>query len=1834
MRSIYFILFLYFSVLTTAEAQLTKITAFSGSQLKANSIIQAGDRIFFEADDGISGNELWVYDATTDNHEMVTDLNPNGDLNMGGNIIAFGNGVLFRGTDGVSGQELFFSDGTSAGTRLVKDISPSGSSFPEDFIEFNGEVYFAANDGTSGKELWKTDGTTAGTVLVKDINPGNGTGMQANTEKMFGQNGTWLFFRADDGTNGIELWITNGTTTDTRMVGDLFPGAGSGLGETVPEHAAIFLNTLFFRGNDGGTAVGKELHYFDTNDETVKVWKEINIGPTAQADVKNLFVSGDKLFFRAKFGSSGIEPWVSDGTVAGTQLIRQLRTGSGSSNPIYQIADPLTGQTYFEANGGNGNEPWVTDGTADGTHQITDLFPGSGGSGPDFFAFTGGFAYFVAQTTDGSPFGETGRELFATDGDNVFLAADINEGAGGSNPGSPKPVVLSNGRIYFATENTSFGSNLYAYNPQQFLSVPALDPFGSINIGQSSISQSFNVTYSGLSGPITVFADDGFEISLANAGAFQSDPIQVNPDQSGTINTTIHVRFRPAIPGVFEKSIRIEGHEVATVRVPVSGMGITAEPVDFLVFDDFFGENLPDGWSEPNTTGRVFIQEGRLSLFYNPGQPVVTARRTFGAASGTTFIGFIFNTERNTINVPIAIKNSTGETIAQLRFNNGIELVTSVNGSGDPTATVNLISETSVPKNVDHQVVLKIDMVADLISMEVNGQSTLTAEDIPLLIATDDITDLEISVPYMFDVGNVFMDDLLIGSVNKSYLRQKIVAASSLLTTSSIGNAVGEFPASAKLPLQNAITDAVDIFINSNDQTIIDQNEALLQVAIDIFLNSRINAQATVDINIESGHDMEEGVFGYNNRSVDLAWSYRNPEFVEALEAGKTGWMRYLSGTISDPFNMNTGTYELEWIDQFRKVPNQITAYGRVEAKGPQLVYDLYQALGEVGGKLIVTWPGFMGDPEEAGLFARFCKDNHIEVEYWQLNNEPFFFTPSLNHYFYNGGTDYAAKMRPISDAIKLNYPEALTAPSASWGVDIETGFSKQVRDFTPRFWDIYSMHSYAAFNNSNPSDALAIRNGNAGLQIGGTDAPLKVRNGFGTDMPYIITEYNVFNNTLGGTFYSGLYNAEYLMRNTAFPNARYLGLHVFNTNVIRPEFNHNSLLEAAFNGDIELNADTIQYGFDIVPAGSAILTAVEALNRSNYSWDTQVTGGETVLAEHSNSQVDNIPAIYANSYRGAYDKDYILLTNKSDIPHDITIRGLSLPANVTRVIVSSSSPLANQGFGTVSDIVDMIDGVVTIPGYSVCRLEWDSGMKVPPAPRIFKAEVSTSGAELKWWKRDNAEGYTLYYGTSPSQLNQSVTIEGADNNSHILDLPKNAVNYVAVAAFNSSGESPLSKAIDVKMAKPEAPALVKTHERNSRVTLLWKSVPYASGYRVLYGTNESSPDKEVDARNASGFTIKDLTNDTKYYFRVVAYNGEGDSPWSNVLAATPKAEVPFAPHDLRGSETSNGDVSLQWTESDSSYNATYQIFRSRTPWTNYQQVADEINGTSFVDTTNSRPGSHYYVVKAKNTSSESFYPSNILTINKNKGSFTDEIWVESRNEGSPEDDQLTLFFRIVNDREVDVPYEDIKLRYWFTNEGPSPLEVFIQEAGPGIEHIQAAFVALDPAREGADTYLELTFDAGAGVLVTGAVSGTIQVRVTKSNSTAFNETDDHSFLPTDVWIKNDQVTLYQNDMLVWGAEPIEVSITSSEPNENRANQTMTVFPNPFNDILTVYIPNHIESGRVELRDINGQLFYRKPIPMGQRELNISANLRAGIYMLQVIPDNDTPVNFKVVKNE
>src|SRR5204863_136231 len=132
--------------------------------------------LYFTADDGVNGRELWKSDGTAAGTVLVKDINPGSTCCSPAsvyhsNLTAVGATLFFSASDGVHGGELWKSNGTAAGTVLVKDINPgSAGSYPVFLADVRGTLFFGADDGVHGGELWKSNGTAAGTVLVKDVN--------------------------------------------------------------------------------------------------------------------------------------------------------------------------------------------------------------------------------------------------------------------------------------------------------------------------------------------------------------------------------------------------------------------------------------------------------------------------------------------------------------------------------------------------------------------------------------------------------------------------------------------------------------------------------------------------------------------------------------------------------------------------------------------------------------------------------------------------------------------------------------------------------------------------------------------------------------------------------------------------------------------------------------------------------------------------------------------------------------------------------------------------------------------------------------------------------------------------------------------------------------------------------------------------------------------------------------------------------------------------------------------------------------------------------------------------------------------------------------------------------------------------------------------------------------------------------------------------------------------------------------------------------------------------------------------------------------------------------
>jgi ELWxxDGT repeat protein len=206
--------------------------------------------------------------------------------------------------------------------------------------------------------------------------------------------------------------------------------------------------------------------------------------PDEEADFVRL---GTQALFAADDGIHGEEPWITDGTPAGTRLLLDLNPGPSGSSPRFAPA-PVGGELVFAADDGvHGREPWATAGTAASTRRLADLQPGAVGSDPVRFLLAGERLYFSAHTD------VHGRELRMRDATGpIMLVHDLCPGACSSNPAR---LVSAGSHVYFtaytdptATElgvsdGTAAGTRLIDVNPGPHSSAPnQLSPITSARV--------------------------------------------------------------------------------------------------------------------------------------------------------------------------------------------------------------------------------------------------------------------------------------------------------------------------------------------------------------------------------------------------------------------------------------------------------------------------------------------------------------------------------------------------------------------------------------------------------------------------------------------------------------------------------------------------------------------------------------------------------------------------------------------------------------------------------------------------------------------------------------------------------------------------------------------------------------------------------------------------------------------------------------------------------------------------------------------------------------------------------------------------------------------------------------------------------------------------------------------------------------------------------------------------------------------------------------------------------------------------------------------------------
>jgi ELWxxDGT repeat protein len=329
------------------------------------------NHLYFRADDGINGTEPWISDGTIAGTSMLKDINPTGNSFPVGILEFFVDGdtiMYFNADDGVTGVELWKTNGTSAGTVMVKDINPgSANSYPQYGILFNGELYFDAGNDSVSRELFKSDGTAAGTALLKDIGQNLPNPSFPGSFKIYNNE---LYFTARP-LNG-EFWIhkTDGTANGTVVVNNQIVAYNGD-----PLH--IYNNNMYFAGFPATNFWDRELYKCDGTSTGTSLVGTINTSGSSDPGEYTEF--NGNLFFSAKTQNNNRELYKTDGT--NILLVKDIFPGASGSNPFNLVAS--NNVLYFIADDSiHGQEIWTTDGTLSGTNLLVDLYLGAQSSTP------------------------------------------------------------------------------------------------------------------------------------------------------------------------------------------------------------------------------------------------------------------------------------------------------------------------------------------------------------------------------------------------------------------------------------------------------------------------------------------------------------------------------------------------------------------------------------------------------------------------------------------------------------------------------------------------------------------------------------------------------------------------------------------------------------------------------------------------------------------------------------------------------------------------------------------------------------------------------------------------------------------------------------------------------------------------------------------------------------------------------------------------------------------------------------------------------------------------------------------------------------------------------------------------------------------------------------------------------------------------------------------------------------------------------------------------------------------------------------------------------------
>lgn len=353
-----------------------------------HGLTRAGARVFFAADDGYSGFEPWFFDESTGRARQLADVCPGRCSSEPDTFVGLGSLVLFRAWDSERGLQLWRSDGTPRGTYPLLALPGPAFGRLVQPMALAGDIAVLLAGSGSQAALYATDGSRAGTRKISDM---AADGVLTPT-RFFLSTGRQVFLLAGL-SDGWHLWCSDGTELGTRDLASFPLEQQASLGAEFAVASPLGQDVLFL-ADDG--VHGQELWRTDGTPAGTVLVKDVYPGVGGGLVGSSLARVGNTIFFAGADDTHSAELWKSDGTEAGTVMVKDLNPGFTSSFPK-QLAS-IDGTLFFRAQGSAaaGDQPWTSDGTEAGTQQWAAIRPANA-SGASTFTLVSGQVFFAAN---------------------------------------------------------------------------------------------------------------------------------------------------------------------------------------------------------------------------------------------------------------------------------------------------------------------------------------------------------------------------------------------------------------------------------------------------------------------------------------------------------------------------------------------------------------------------------------------------------------------------------------------------------------------------------------------------------------------------------------------------------------------------------------------------------------------------------------------------------------------------------------------------------------------------------------------------------------------------------------------------------------------------------------------------------------------------------------------------------------------------------------------------------------------------------------------------------------------------------------------------------------------------------------------------------------------------------------------------------------------------------------------------------------------------------------------------------------------------------------------